>query len=123
MRNILTILLCCLIVVTPGCGILTPQQKSNLRVTLDQELAAGDITKAQHDAAVEALDKDKPFDWATLGVVGLNIAMALIGAPAIVRLQRGVPATPQESANRMLAHAGVDPEAVAAVTTTPAPKV
>ena len=91
MRTFLTWVLCALIAVLPGCSVLSPQQKSSVRQTIEEEYRAGNITKAQYDAATEALDNDKPFDWETLGLVGLNIAMALVGGPFIVRMQRGVP--------------------------------
>lgn len=99
MRNILSRLSCvalaACIAVLPGCALLTPQQKSGVRQTVESEYAAGNISKAQRDAAIEALDNDKPFDWATLGVVGMNLALSLLGAPALVRLQRG-PATQRQ---------------------------
>lgn len=77
--------------ILPSCGVLTPQQRSNVRTTVEQEYIAGNITQAQRDAAIEALDNDKPFDWTTLGVIGTNILLSLVGAPMIVRLQRGQP--------------------------------
>lgn len=91
MRTLLTYVLCALIAVLPGCSVLTPKQQSAVRQTIEEEYRNGNITKAQYDAAIEALDSDQPFDWTTLGIVGANIAMALVGGPFIVRLQRGRP--------------------------------
>lgn len=91
MRNLGTHLLCVLLVILPGCSVLTPQQKSNVRQTVEQEYHAGNLTRAQYEAAIEALDNDKPFDWESLGFVGMNILLALVGGPMVVRLQRGQP--------------------------------
>ena len=85
------ILLSCLLVFLPGCSALSPQQRSGAAQTIEIEYQAGNITKAQHDAAIEALANDQPFDWSILGIVGANIALALIGGPMIVRVQRGQP--------------------------------
>lgn len=90
-RRALLSVLSALIIVLPGCSMLTPQQRDNVKAQLQDDYAAGNITLAQRDAAIQALDSDKPFDWATLGVVGANIALALVGGPMIVRLQRGQP--------------------------------
>jgi hypothetical protein len=89
--KLLTYLCCFLIAVLPACGVLTAEQKASVRQTVQSEYEAGTITAAQRDAALEALASDQPFDWTTLGVIGANIALALIGGPAIVRLQRGRP--------------------------------
>ena len=91
MRRFAIYVLCALIAVLPGCGILTPEQKASVRQTVQSEYEAGNMTAAQRDAALEALESDQAFDWTTLGVIGANIALALIGGPAIVRLQRGQP--------------------------------
>lgn len=88
-KTTIVLLFACLVLV--ACGVLSPQQKAGIRATLNNELVSGNITNAQYDAAIEAMDNDKPIDWETLGFVGANILLALIGGPAIVRLQRGLP--------------------------------
>ena len=92
MNRLLACILCLAIAALPGCGILNPQQRESTRAVLDDAYATGQITQAQYDAATEALAKDEPFDWASLGLIGANIALALLGAPMVVRYQRG-PAT------------------------------
>jgi len=87
-----TYLLCGLVAVLPGCSVFSPEQKASLRQTIQSEYDAGNMTAAQRDAALEALEQDQPIDWETLGIVGLNAALALIGGPMIVRKVRG-PAT------------------------------
>lgn len=88
MKKLLT-LLCCLLFT--ACSVLSPAQKASVRTTLGDEYAAGNITKSQYDAAIEALDNDKDFDWETLGFVGMNILLTLVGAPIVVRKMRGPP--------------------------------
>lgn len=89
--RVVTILYIAFLTILPACSLLTPQQRASMRQTIQQEYEAGNITGAQRDAAVEALDNDEPFDWATLGVVGANILLGLVGGPMIVRMQRGAP--------------------------------
>lgn len=89
MRTINALFLSVLIVLLPGCGMLSPQQRDAARQTVEDEYDAGNITRAQRDAAVEALDNDEPFDWETLGIVGLNIMLGLVGGPMVVRKMRG----------------------------------
>lgn len=72
--------------------MLTPQQKESVRQTVEDEYREGNLTRAQRDAAIDALDNDEPFDWETLGIVGANILLGLVGGPLIVRKMRG-PAT------------------------------
>lgn len=92
MKWLMVVLLSLLVVLAPACAMFTPQQSNRVIATLDDELAQGHITQAQHDVAVDAVRKGATgFDWATLGLVGVNIALALVGAPAVVRLQRGPP--------------------------------
>lgn len=74
-----------------SCGVLSPTQRSQAAAQVEAEFEAGNITRSQRDAAIEKLEKDEPFDWELLGVVGLNIALALVGGPMIVRRQRGAP--------------------------------
>jgi len=91
MKTFLLFLATCLMCLMVACSMLQPQQRDRVRETILTEHAAGNITTAQRDAAIEALDSDEPFDWASLGLVGANIALALIGGPMIVRMQRGRP--------------------------------
>lgn len=91
MRGFLVALLCLALTVLPACGVLTPQQKASVRTTIESGYSDGTITRPQRDAAIEALDKDKPFDWSALGLIGVNIALALVGGPFVVRMQRGPP--------------------------------
>lgn len=91
MRKAAIYLYCLLLAFLPACSVLSPQQRDNVRWTIEEEYAAGNITQAQRDAAIEALDKDEPFDWSVLGLVGANLALALIGAPIAVRVHRGPP--------------------------------
>lgn len=83
--------LCLCIVFLPGCQALTGQQRDSVRAYVQYEYEAGNLTAAQRDAAIEALDSDEPIDWANLGLIGANIALALVGGPMIVRMQRGRP--------------------------------
>lgn len=91
MKNVLIVALCFLVAVLPACGALSPTQKTAVMQVLNQELQAGHITQEQYAAAWQALSNDGKVDWEIWGVAALNIAMALIGAPAIVRWQRGAP--------------------------------
>lgn len=75
-----------------ACAMLTPEQKASIRTTVQSEYELGNITQAQRDATIEALDNDKPIDWTTLGLVGMNILLGLVGGPMVVRMNRG-PAT------------------------------
>lgn len=88
MRSVLVAILCFLFV---GCSMLTPTQRDRLREAVQQEYAEGNITAAQRDAAIEAIEKDEPVDWEALGIVGINMLMALVGGPLIVRKMRGPP--------------------------------
>lgn len=91
MNKLMVYLLCALIAFAPACSVLTPKARDAAIATIQEEFAGGHLTRAQYDAAMEALMDSKPFDWETLGIVGVNIVLALVGAPAIVRLQRGKP--------------------------------
>lgn len=91
MKTTIALLCSLFLLCLPACGVLTPQQRSDAQVVLDDALSNGEITQAQHAAASEALAKDEPYDWESLGFVGLNLLLALIGGPMIVRAQRGKP--------------------------------
>ena len=88
MKTPICILFCLLLA---ACQALSPDQKSRMHMMLDDSLRYGEITQAQHDAAIEAIDNDKPFDWEGLGFVGLNMLLALLGGPMVVRTMRGPP--------------------------------
>lgn len=92
MKHFLVYVLACLLAVAPACSVLTPQQRAAAKEQIESEYLSGNITQAQRDAAIEALDNDAPVDWETLGIVGVNLIMALVGGPLIVRRIRG-PAT------------------------------
>lgn len=85
-------LLCLLVLFVPACSLLSAQQRDNIRDMIGIEYREGNITRAQRDAAIEALENDQPFNWSALGIAGINAALALIGGPLIVRRIRG-PAT------------------------------
>lgn len=91
MNKLAIYVLCFLVAVAPACGTLSQPQKVAVMQVLDQELKAGHITQEQYAAAFQALANDGKVDWELWGVAAVNIALALIGAPAIVRWQRGVP--------------------------------
>lgn len=74
-----------------SCSVLSSPQRERVRAQIQQEYQDGNITAAQRDAAIEALDKDEPFDWEALGLVGLNLMLALVGGPLVVRKMRGPP--------------------------------
>ncbi len=91
MRNLYLAFLCCLIVVLPGCGMLTPVQRDQGVASLDQALSNGQITQAQHDAAVEALSA-KTFDWnplIALGGTALSIALGVPISVGVIQAKRG----------------------------------
>lgn len=87
-----------------ACATLTPEQRAQAHAVIDQEYAARNLTAAQRDAAHEAVDSGAGFDWEGLGLAGLSVLLALVGAPAIVRIQRG-PATPKATAPKVQAKA------------------
>lgn len=91
MKTTCALLLSFFLLAMPSCGVLTPQQRSGAQVVLDDALSNGEITPAQHAAASEALAKDEPYDWEALGFVGINLLLALVGGPVIVRKMRGPP--------------------------------
>lgn len=90
-RNLLTWFLCLCILLAPGCTMLTAEDRNRARAFIEREYDAGTITRAQRDAAIEAIDNDEPFDWEMLGLFALNAVMALVGGPFVVRKIRGSP--------------------------------
>lgn len=85
------ILLAAGLAICAGCSLFTPEQRSQMRTVIEQEYEAGHITEAQRDAAVEAIDRDEPFDWEGLGFAALNAAFAALLGVGVVRVQRGPP--------------------------------
>jgi hypothetical protein len=104
-------LLCLLILGTPSCGYLTPQQQNAAKQTIQAEYEAGRLTASQRDVAFEAIDKQTASagdvsSWLYLG--GSVLASILLGVPisvGAVQAKRGPSATPQERATRMVAKA------------------
>ena len=84
----ITAALCALALLCAGCASLfTPEQRENLRAVVQDQYATGQITEAQRDAAIEALDTDAAgTDWmANLGFLGASLLGALLGIPISVR--------------------------------------
>lgn len=106
MKKLATYALCLFIVFLPACeGLgMTQQQRSAARIALDNELAMGRITQAQHDAAVDVLEKPSytADDWANLLYAGGTVLVSLLtGVPiavGIVQKKRGAPRTPEQTA-------------------------
>lgn len=105
--RIATYLLCVLIAVLPGCHMLTPEQKESARISLTQQRDVGNITQAQYDAAIEALDNPNGVDWtvllASVGSIATSILFGVPIAVGAVNRKRGPVATPQERAVRAAA--------------------
>lgn len=85
-----------------GCAALgmTPEQRESARVSLTQQREVGNITEAQYDAAIEALDNPESFDWETLLLMGGSVLTSIfLGVPVAVgavQRKRGPVATQQE---------------------------
>lgn len=91
LRTVATIWMCAIVLCLPACSLLNPQQKSAAIVQLDQALSQGQITQAQHDAAVEAIRTDpKSVDWIALGSVGLNVLLGILGVPVAIGIRNRV---------------------------------
>lgn len=86
-----TLLLTAVLALCASCSMLTAPERNALRNAVVEAYEQGDISLAQRDAALEAIDRDEPVDWEGLGMFGLNAALALLGAPMVVRWQRGQP--------------------------------
>jgi hypothetical protein len=87
MRKFATYLLCFWLIVLPGCAAFTPEQRSQAEQRIEDALTQHQITQAQHDAAIEALNTAPGgVNWAGLGTTGLNVLLALLGVPGGVFL-------------------------------------
>jgi hypothetical protein len=104
-------LLSVLIVALPGCQFLTPQQRDAVSQTIEYEYQAGRLTRAQRDAAYEALDEKSGINWDGVMQSGVNVLMAVLlgtpiamaGATRRVMQIRGPVATPEERVRRAAA--------------------
>lgn len=87
MKNLLLILL--LFLPTAACMALTPEQKSAAVAEADGLLDRGEITEAQHEAILEAIESGgASIDWEALGYWGITIVFGLLGIPVAVRRTR-----------------------------------
>jgi hypothetical protein len=87
MRKFATYLLCVWLIVLPGCAAFTPEQRNQAEQQVENAYALHQITKAQHDAAIEALNTaPEGFNWAGLASTGLNVLLAALGIPGGVFL-------------------------------------
>ncbi len=104
-QPISTVLFCLLLVFLPACGFLTPSQRATGAAAIEQSYAAGELTTAQRDAAIAALDSST-VDWTELALTGGSIlASVLLGVPiAVGRVQkmRGPVATQAERVARAM---------------------
>lgn len=105
MNRILSILLCFLILVAPGCQspFLSPEQRQTAIEETQAKQAAGELTEAQAQAIITALKSDQilselygergSIDWGdllwTLGTIGASI----FG----IRVYRGPARKPEEN--------------------------
>lgn len=109
MRQLATYLLCLLIVFLPGCQAFSQQQRDSGVVALQDAYERGEITAAQRDKAIEALDSGSASglsEWLYLG--GSVLASVLLGVPisvGAVQKKRGPVATPAERVARASAKA------------------
>lgn len=84
-------LLCALALLCAGCASLfTPEQRENLRAVVQDQYEGGQITQAQRDAAIEALENDsaQPDLGYWLGLLGSTAAAIFLGVPLSVRQVR-----------------------------------
>lgn len=107
MKRLATYLLCLCIVLLPGCALMTPQQRSAARESIEAEYRAGNITRTQADAAIEAVDNPEGIDWeGVLKAGGSVLVSLLLGVPVTigaVQKIRGPSATQAERAARSAA--------------------
>jgi hypothetical protein len=89
-----------------SCAWLTPEQQQTALQVVDSMMAQGSITRAQHDALVEALLSGSSTAWwqQLVQVIG-GAALAYAG----VQWRRGPVATPAERVARMTGVAGSAP--------------
>lgn len=83
--------LCVLLALLASCSMFTREQRDTMREAINQEYQDGNITAAQRDAALEAIDSDEPFDWEGLGYAAINAALGGLLGFGAVRVQRGRP--------------------------------
>lgn len=89
-----------------SCAWLTPEQQQTALQVVDSMAAQGSITRAQHDALVEALLSGSSTAWwqQLVQIIG-GAALAYAG----VQWRRGPVATPSERAARLVSTAGATP--------------
>jgi hypothetical protein len=64
---------------------MSPEQIATARASLTQQRDVGNISQAQYDAAVEALDNPATTNWdGLLAAVGSFMASILLGVPIAV---------------------------------------
>lgn len=80
-----------LILLLPSCALLSEHDRMAARALLQREYEAGNLTAAQRDAGIEAIESGSGFDWEGLGFFGINALLALVGGPFLVRRMRGPP--------------------------------
>lgn len=104
MRQLATYVLCLLIVVLPGCQAFSQQQRESGAASLQDAYERGEITAAQRDKAIEALNKgDASGLTEFLYLGGSVLASVLLGVPisvGAVQKKRGPVATPAERVAR-----------------------
>ena len=81
-----------MVLVCSTCAALTAREQLTARAEIEQMHADGHLSDEGRAILIKALDNAGGFDWSTFSIVGLNVLFTLVGAPAVVRLQRG-PAT------------------------------
>lgn len=88
LKKLTAFALCAVVALTPGCAALgmTPEQRESARASLTQQRDVGNISEAQYDAAIEALDSpDGWLDWESLGYAGAAILLSVFtGVPVAV---------------------------------------
>ena len=85
MRIVPVVLLSALLVVAPGCHAISEANRAHAIEYLTDARQRGEITEAQYNAGVEAIDWGGSFDWDVLGMVAANALLALVGGPVLVR--------------------------------------
>ena len=102
MRKALSALLCCLIVFLPSCDMLTQHQRQSGSTAIEDAYDRGELTSAQRDAALDALNKgDTGALTEILMTAGSELASVLLGVPIAVgrvRKERGPTETERTAA-------------------------